>query len=121
MYKVTVFDYFSSAHKLKGYEGKCEDLHGHNWKVEIEIEGEQLDKVGMLVDFKIIKRILKDILDRLDHKFLNDIEGFKEINPSSENIARWIYNRVKEKLPPGLKMVTATVWESHNSRASYYE
>jgi 6-pyruvoyltetrahydropterin/6-carboxytetrahydropterin synthase len=121
MYKVTVHDYFSSAHQLNGYAGKCEDLHGHNWKVVVDIEGEQLDKVGLLIDFKIVKKILNEILDQLDHKFLNDIEELKNINPSSENLSQYVYAKMKAKLPEGVRLSAVTIWESENSRATYYE
>jgi 6-pyruvoyltetrahydropterin/6-carboxytetrahydropterin synthase len=121
MYRISVYDYFSSAHQLKGYEGKCEEIHGHNWKVEIEVEGKGLDTIGMLIDFKDLKNILKDVIDELDHKMLNDIEAFKDINPSSELIARFIHNRIKGELPPGVDILSTSVWESENSKAIYFE
>ena len=121
MYRLSVYDYFSSAHQLVGYEGKCEELHGHNWKVEIELEGTELDNVGMLMDFKIAKSMLKEILDEMDHKFLNNLEQFKDINPSSELVAKHVYNRVKEKLPKGIRISSTSVWESERSKAVYFE
>jgi 6-pyruvoyltetrahydropterin/6-carboxytetrahydropterin synthase len=121
MFRISVYDYFSSAHQLKGYEGKCEEIHGHNWKVEIEVEGNELDKVGMLIDFKELKNILKGVIDELDHKMLNDLEAFKEINPSSEIIARYIHGRVKGELPLGVDILSTSVWESENSKARYSE
>lgn len=121
MYRISVYDYFSSAHQLKGYEGKCEEIHGHNWKVEIEVQGDDLDTIGILIDFKELKNILKDVIDELDHKMLNDIEAFKDINPSSELIARYIHYRIKEKLPSGVEIRATSVWESENSKAIYFE
>ncbi|MCU0822634.1 MAG: 6-carboxytetrahydropterin synthase QueD [Spirochaetes bacterium] len=121
MYRIKIYDRFSSAHFLKGYKGECESLHGHNWKVEIEVQGEELDNVGMLMDFKRLKAILHDILVNLDHRLLNDIHPFSESNPSSEIISGYIYKTVKEKLPQGLSIHMVSVWESENSVASYFE
>ena len=121
MYRIAVDDYFSSAHQLKGYHGKCEDIHGHNWKVELEISGEKLDDIGMLADFRETKGMLKNILEELDHKMLNEIEPFNKINPTSELIARYIFNKVKGTLAESLTIYSVTVWESANSRAVYSE
>ncbi len=118
MYSIKVVAYFSSAHYLRGYRGKCETLHGHNWKVEVNVEKEALDKTGMLMDFKDLKRALNRILEKLDHKFLNKLPYFKKTNPTSENIAQYIYENLKGRIP---LLKSVTVWESHNSRASYYE
>ncbi|MBN2040103.1 MAG: 6-carboxytetrahydropterin synthase QueD [Spirochaetes bacterium] len=121
MYCLRVFDYFSSAHFLNGYQGKCEDLHGHNWKVEAEIEGEKLDNVGMLIDFKIFKASLKEILNELDHCLLNNLEVFKNSNPSAEFIAKYIYTQLQNKMPSGINVSRISVWESERSQAVYYE
>ncbi len=121
MYRLTVFDYFSSAHQLKGYRGRCEAVHGHNWKVEAEVEGDVLDNIGLLVDFKHLKKILKETIDRLDHVMLNDLEEFRNQNPSSELIAKYLYQQMKDKLIPGVKLVSVTVWESENAKAAYFE
>lgn len=90
-WRLTVRDQFSAAHALRGYCGKCENLHGHNFRVEITVEGTRLDEAGMLIDFGILKRGLREILARLDHHVLNQIEPFDALNPSSENLARHIY------------------------------
>lgn len=111
--------YFSSAHNLRNYHGNCENLHGHNWKVEAFLESKKLDKDGMLVDFKILKGELKKILSNLDHKYINEIDYFKEVNPTSENIACYIYNELKKVF--GDIMIKVIVWESENSAAEYYE
>ena len=121
MYRLSVYDYFSSAHQLVGYEGKCEELHGHNWKVEIEIEGNEIDNIGMLMDFKILKSMLKEILDEMDHKFLNNLEQFKDTNPSSEFIAKYVFNQIKVQLPKVVKITSTSIWESERSRAVYFE
>lgn len=118
MYKVKVEAGFSAAHNLRGYKGKCEDLHGHNWKVEIAVEKSKLDKIGMVVDFRLLKEALNAFLEQFDHKYLNEIPYFKKINPTSENIAKYIFDGIKPKIS-GLK--TVTVWESENSSACYYE
>jgi 6-pyruvoyltetrahydropterin/6-carboxytetrahydropterin synthase len=121
MYRVAVHDHFSSAHQLKGYRGKCEDVHGHNWKVELEVEGETLDHIGMLVDFRMMKDILKNVIDELDHRMLNEIEPFNKINPSSELLAQHIFQKVRNALGAGVKVYSISVWESENSRAVYFE
>ncbi len=118
MYSIRIESYFSSAHFLRGYRGKCEELHGHNWKVEVTVEAKKLDKIGMILDFKDLKTELLEILETLDHKCLNNIAYFKKVNPTSENIAQYIYKKLKSTVP---KLKSITVWESHNSCASYYE
>ena len=118
MYRLKVESNFSSAHNLRAYKGKCEDLHGHNWKIEAVAESDDLDKVGMVMDFKLIKNKLNNILEKLDHKYLNKIKPFDKINPTSENIARFIYESLKPKIS-GLKSIT--VWENPTSCATYYE
>lgn len=122
MYSIKVEADFSSAHNLRGYKGKCEDLHGHNWKVQVSVEQEKLDKIGMVADFRMIKIHLHEILERLDHKYLNNIPYFsgaskKGVNPTSENIAKYIYDCLKTRIS-GLGSVT--VWESENCSATYH-
>jgi len=122
MFEVTVDMDFSAAHNLRGYRGKCESLHGHNWKVRVAVESKKLDQVGMVVDFKIIKEYLRSVLDLLDHKYLNQTSYFKKINPTSENIARFIYLKMKERLKKNsLAIGSVTVWETDNSFATYRE
>ena len=116
MYSIKVEGNFSSAHNLKGYKGKCESLHGHNWKVEAVVAGDTLDKTGMLMDFKELRSALCNVLDKLDHKYLNEIVYFKKANPTSENIARYIYDKLKRQ---GVRVKSVTVWESENSSATY--
>jgi len=117
MYSIKVEADFSAAHNLRGYKGKCEELHGHNWKIEVKVEKDKLDKTGMVLDFRQLKMKLNKVLKRLDHKYLNNIAYFKRVNPTSENIARYIYDSLKAQVL-GLKSVT--VWESDNSSATYY-
>jgi len=118
MYSIKVEADFSSAHNLRGYKGKCEELHGHNWKVKIKITRDSLDKIGMVADFREVKIALNKILDKLDHKYLNKITYFKKVNPTSENIAKYIYTALKNKIPD---LSSVTVWESDNCSATYYE
>ncbi len=118
MYSIKIEGSFSSAHNLRGYKGKCEALHGHNWKVEVTVVSNQLDKAGMLLDFKNLKMKLNAALEELDHQYLNKIPYFEKVNPTSENIAKYIYESLKIKVN-GLNSVT--VWESDNSSATYWE
>jgi len=115
MYRLRVESHFDAAHRLIGYEGKCSRLHGHRWKVEIFVVGEEL-KNGMLVDLKVLKERLEQVIDKLDHNFLNDI---KEIgNPTVENISRYIFEKLK--LPENVKLEKVRVWESEKSWSEYY-
>ncbi|HTY44580.1 MAG TPA: 6-carboxytetrahydropterin synthase QueD [Patescibacteria group bacterium] len=116
MYRVKVEGYFSSAHNLRAYKGKCETLHGHNWKVEVTVAGKALDKTGMVMDFTVLKAHLAKVTEDLDHRYLNSIAYFKKANPTSEYIARYIYGRLKPRIR-GIESVT--VWESQNSSATY--
>jgi len=117
MYSIKVEAYFSSAHKLRGYKGKCEELHGHNWKVEVVVI-DALDKSGMVLDFKHLKTQLNGVLKKLDHKYLNNIPYFKKVNPTSENIAKYIYDSLKSSV---LSLESVTVWENNTSSATYEE
>jgi 6-pyruvoyltetrahydropterin/6-carboxytetrahydropterin synthase len=117
MFKIKVEANFSSAHNLREYKGKCEDLHGHNWKVQVSTRSNKLDKAGMVLDFKYLKSELNKILEKLDHKYLNNIPYFKKVNPTSENIAKYIYDNISRRLKD---IESVTVWESENSAATYY-
>ena len=119
MYHLKITDSFSAAHQLKGYRGKCEKLHGHNFKVEIIVKGEKLDKTGLLIDFKKLKKILNQTLETLDHQLLNQIPEFKKNNPSSENIAKYIFNKISPKLPENVTLYQVSVFESDTASASY--
>jgi len=122
MFQVSVEDTFSSGHALRGYKGKCENVHGHNYRVRLTIEGPQLDSIGLLVDFTHVKKIMREIMGRLDHQFINDLEPFKTVNPSAENMAKYFFEEtVKElkDLPPGARLTEAAIWETDTSRATY--
>lgn len=120
MYEIMIQDTFSAAHQLREYGGKCEELHGHNWRIDVVVKAQQLDDTGLAIDFRILKEHTKRVLDTLDHAFLNSLPPFKDINPSSENIATYIFKQLAESLgdfPVNVERVN--VWESERSCASY--
>ncbi len=122
MYQISVKSNFSSAHNLKKYKGKCENLHGHNWNVELFLEALELNEEGMIMDFVEVKKILNEIIDKLDHKYINEIPPFDVLNPTSENIAKYIFSEIKPKINPSTVIVKRVdIWETDSSRASYYE
>jgi len=122
MYHLTVHTHFAAAHNLINYQGECENLHGHNWKVEVTVGVRELDRAGLGIDFKILKAETSKILDRLDHKYLNDVEPFREKSPSSENIARYLFELLSAELNDGnAKVERVNVWESDYACASYTE
>ena len=118
MYEVKIETGFSSAHHLLNYKGKCENMHGHNWKVEVTAQGNELDKSNILIDFKLLKKEINEIIEYLDHKDLNELDEFKGNSPSSEFIAKFIYTKAKEKFP---NISRVDIWETSTSRASYFE
>ena len=121
MYEVMIEEEFSAAHALRGYQGKCENMHGHNWKVEVYVRGEQLDRVGMLVDFKQLKAATRRVMQYLDHQNLNELKPFDiELNPSSEHLAGFILHKVAEELNDGrVKVYKVRVWETPSTSATY--
>jgi len=123
LYEITVCAAFEAAHFINGYDGKCARLHGHNWRVEAIVRGTELDTLGMLIDFKILKAELNKILDEFDHRFLNELDTFKEENPTAENLARKIFERLSlsEIFNGSTKLHAVKVHESPNSCVTYYE
>ena len=122
MYRLKIITSFAAAHCLINYQGDCENLHGHNWKVEVTVTAINLDKAGLGIDFKQLKRETNELLNTLDHKYLNELEPFREISPSSENLSRFIYDKLSRKLnSDNIQIQMVTVWESDNACASYYE
>ena len=122
MYELKITSQFAAAHQLRALVGGCENLHGHNWKVEVTVVGDTLGDDGLLMDFRVIKDHTKEILDDLDHKFLNEIGAFKSMEPSSENIARHIFETLRDRLDvDGIRMGKVTAWESESACASYTE
>lgn len=122
MYRLTVHTSFAAAHCLTHYQGDCENLHGHNWKVEVTVTTSELDKAGLGIDFKVLKAETNALLKTLDHKYLNDLPPFSQLSPSSENIARYLYVELGKTFNNGIvKLEMVTVWESDFASASYYE
>ncbi len=113
---------FAAAHSLRDYPGDCQRLHGHNWKVEVEVSADELDELGMVVDFKIVKAVTKEVTDRLDHRYLNELEPFDRINPTAERIAQTLFQEISGKLNDERVRVDAvTVWETERASARYSE
>ncbi|MDH3869559.1 MAG: 6-carboxytetrahydropterin synthase QueD [Desulfuromonadales bacterium] len=120
MYRLMIKTSFAAAHNLINYQGDCENLHGHNWRVEVVVSAKELDKAGLGIDFKILKKQTNSLLDELDHKYLNDLPSFKNNSPSSENISRYLFERLTETLNnENITVEKINVWESENACASY--
>ncbi len=119
MYYVAIKTEFAGAHALRGYKGKCENLHGHNGKVEVVVRGRELDRVGMLVDFVELRAQVGSLLEGLDHRTLNEIEPFRDVNPSAENIARFIHDGLRRGLRRGVEVDRVTVYETDRCGATY--
>ncbi|HKO11283.1 MAG TPA: 6-carboxytetrahydropterin synthase QueD [Acidobacteriaceae bacterium] len=125
MFEVTVERGFSSGHYLRNYKGKCENPHGHNYKVRITLRGDKLDKAGLLLDFRDLKQVMLPVIDRLDHQMLNDLEPFTTLNPSAENLAKYFYdetNRQLDEMTGGrVRVKDCTIYETDTTTATYYE
>ena len=125
MFEVSVDETFAAAHNLRNYKGKCEDLHGHNYKVRVTLAGESLDDIGLLFDFKDLKLLLNEVIDRLDHQFLNDTEEFRNLNPSAENMAKHFYQEIGRRLQAvtngRVRIKQVKLLETDTTTATYYE
>ncbi len=125
MFHVSVEETFAAGHYLRNYRGKCENPHGHNYKVRVTLAGSELDKAGLLVDFKDLKEHMRQVIERLDHQMINDIEPFKTTNPSAENIAKFFYDqtnsRLREATQGRVQVKDVTVWETDTTTATYFE
>ena len=125
MYEVTVEDSFAAGHYLRNYKGKCENPHGHNYKVRITLRGESLDHAGLLLDFKDLKQVMRPVIDRIDHQMLNELDPFTEINPSAENLARFFYDETNKQLAEmtsgRVHVKDCTIYETDTTTATYYE
>lgn len=120
MYHLTIKTHFAAAHRLVNYQGDCENLHGHNWNVDVTVTASELDTAGLGIDFKILKRETKELLGELDHKYLNDLPHFTNTSPSSEQIARFLFDRLSSRLDnENVRLDRVTVWESDYACASY--
>lgn len=121
-YTLKVVTDFASAHALRNYPGDCRRLHGHNWKLEVEVTSAELDALGMVIDFKAIKQAARQVTDELDHRFLNEVPPFDTVNPTAENMASHIYRRLSEALNDGRARVSAvTLWETERACVRYTE
>jgi 6-pyruvoyltetrahydropterin/6-carboxytetrahydropterin synthase len=122
MYEASVEETFAAAHNLRGYHGKCENLHGHNYKVRVTLAGKELDSTGLLYDFVELKRAIQAVIRGLDHRYLNELPPFDTVNPSAENIARYIYEEAAKQLPVapnGAEISSVTIWETDTAAATY--
>ena len=121
MFELTIETTFSSAHNLREYDGACERLHGHNWRVELHIEADKLDERGLAIDFKEMKREANKVVEGLDHRYLNEIIPFDVLNPSAENIAKYIFDQLTTSLNDGnVRVSLVRVWESDHAAAAYH-
>ena len=121
-YQLKVVTESASAHTLRDYPGACSRMHGHNWKVELEAVATRLDDVGMAIDFKVMKNAAKEIGDKLDHRYLNDLEPFKEVNPTAENIAAYMYKAISARInSDSIKVTAVTLWETERACVRYSE
>jgi 6-pyruvoyltetrahydropterin/6-carboxytetrahydropterin synthase len=118
-YQIEVKVDFSAAHIVRGHQGKCARLHGHNWKVHVEVECRSLNEIGMGIDFSDLKKIVHEVIDPLDHQFLNEIPPFDLINPTAEEVSRFIYESVAKKLPSHVAMSEVGLFETDNSKVTY--
>jgi 6-pyruvoyltetrahydropterin/6-carboxytetrahydropterin synthase len=119
MYRVSIETHFDSAHQLNGYPGACGRLHGHRWRIQVEVETEQLDPVSISVDFKELSVWTDSILERFDHQYLNEVPPFDKINPTAENLSKHVFEELARLLPAGVRMGKVTVWESDKYAVSY--
>jgi 6-pyruvoyltetrahydropterin/6-carboxytetrahydropterin synthase len=125
MFEVTVEDTFAAGHYLRNYKGKCENPHGHNYKIRVTLAGKELDKAGLLLDFKDLREVMKHVIERLDHQMINDIEPFKVLNPSAENLAKYVYDgsngRLNQVTQGRVHVKNVTVFETDTTTATYSE
>ena len=121
MFEIKVEKTVACAHRLFDYDGPCEKLHGHNYRIEVTYRGEKLDRFGMLVDFVDVKKYFNKVLDEIDHEYLNDLPAFKDVSPSAENIAAYVYRSLKAHGFDRASLAKVTVWETPTQSAVYYE
>ena len=120
MFEITIEETFAAGHALRNYKGKCENVHGHNYRCQVTLVGEQLDDIGLLVDFVEVKRVVHAVLDRMDHQWLNDFPPFDRLNPSAENMAKYIYDEVSAGLAKENARVSGVrLWETDTASATY--
>lgn len=121
MYKLSALLSFSSAHYLNEYNGNCARLHGHNWKIQIEVSSFEINDIGMALDFKDLSKLAWQVIGKFDHQVINDVKPFDTINPTAENIARYFYQEISKILPPHVKMEKIGLWETDKYLVEYSE
>jgi 6-pyruvoyltetrahydropterin/6-carboxytetrahydropterin synthase len=121
MFEVSVEETFAAGHALRNYKGKCENVHGHNYRVQVTLSGPELDSIGLLVDFVVVKKLMQTVVDRLDHQYLNDLAPFDVLNPSAENMAKYFYDEIGRGLGQStpVQLGQVRVWETDTSSATY--
>jgi len=121
MFEVSVEETFAAGHALRNYKGKCENVHGHNYRVQVTLSGPELDSIGLLVDFVVVKKLMQTAVDRLDHQYLNDLAPFDVLNPSAENMAKYFYDEISGGLGQStpVRLGQVRVWETDTSSATY--
>lgn len=120
MFEISVEYSFAAGHALRGYKGKCENVHGHNYRIRVAVAGEKLNPTGLLMDFVDLRAVLKELVEPFDHHFLNDLEPFNKINPSAENLAHYLGVELARKIEgQGVSISSVTVWETDNTSATY--
>jgi 6-pyruvoyltetrahydropterin/6-carboxytetrahydropterin synthase len=121
MFEVCVEQTFAAGHALRNYRGKCENVHGHNYRLQVTIEGPELDSIGLLVDFIQLKKLISTAVDRLDHQFLNDLPPFDSINPSAENMAKYLFDEISREFPQdaAVRVGQVKLWETDTASATY--
>lgn len=121
MYRIFIETTFAASHQLHGYDGPCKALHGHTWKVRVDIHTDQVDDIGISFDFKALKTITHEVIDRFDHQHINAVPPFDKLNPTAEHLSRYIHDEIKKLLPEHVKISMVTLWESENYAISYSE
>ena len=125
MFEITVEDTFAAGHFLRDYKGKCEKPHGHNYKVRVTMHGRELDRAGLLVDFKDLREVMRGVIERLDHQMINELDPFTRVNPSAENLAKYFYEQTSTNLIRAtngrVKVKDVTIWETDSTTATYFE
>ncbi len=121
MFEVSVEETFSAGHALRNYKGKCENPHGHNYRIQVIFSGPELDSIGLLLDFVAVKKLMQTVVDRLDHQYLNNLAPFDVLNPSAENMAKYFYDEISEGLGQSApaKLGQVRVWETDTTSATY--
>jgi len=119
VYELIIHAGFAAAHRLREYQGDCENLHGHNWKLDVVLSADKLDRLGMVCDFRVVKRHLAAVTEQLDHKYLNELPEFTEHNPTTENVAAFVCRELDKLLPTGVRVARVTAWESDGCGATF--